>query len=174
VFWALDSKLRERRHFPAINWLTSYSLYTGTLDSWYRSNVAQDFPELRSWAMEVLQKEAELQEVVQLVGSDALPEEQKLTLEVARMIREIILQQNAYHAVDTYSPMARQYTVLRTIKRFADLSKKAVENEVLVDDIANMPLRTRLGKSKFEENVDQELEDIGNEMEKAFEALGGK
>jgi len=174
VFWALDSKLRERRHFPAINWLTSYSLYTGTLDSWYRSNVAQDFPELRSWAMEVLQKEAELQEVVQLVGSDALPEEQKLTLEVARMIREIILQQNAYHAVDTYSPMTRQYTVLKTIKRFADLSKKAVENEVLVDVISNMPLRTRLGKSKFEENVDQELADIGNEMEKAFDALGGK
>jgi V/A-type H+-transporting ATPase subunit A len=174
VFWALDSKLRERRHFPAINWLTSYSLYTGTLDSWYKNNVAQDFPDLRNWAMEVLQKEAELQEVVQLVGSDALPEEQKLTLEVARMIREIILQQNAYHTVDTYSPMPRQYTVLKTIKRFADLSKKAVENEVLVDDISNMPLRTRLGKSKFEENVDQELADIGNEMEKAFEALGGK
>ncbi|MCX6653399.1 MAG: V-type ATP synthase subunit A [Methanomassiliicoccales archaeon] len=174
VFWALDSKLRERRHFPAINWLTSYSLYTGTLDSWYRSNVAQDFPELRSWAMEVLQKESELQEVVQLVGSDALPEEQKLTLEVARMIREIVLQQNAYHAVDTYSPMPRQYIVLKTIKRFADLSKKAVENEVLVDVISNMPLRTRLGKSKFEENVDQELADIGNEMDKAFDALGGK
>ncbi len=174
VFWALDSKLRERRHFPAINWLTSYSLYTGTLDTWYRTNVAQDFPELRSWAMEVLQKEAELQEVVQLVGSDALPEEQKLTLEVARMIREIVLQQNAYHAVDTYSPMPRQYTVLKTIKRFADLSKKAVENEVLVDVISNMPLRTRLGKSKFEENVDQELADIGNEMDKAFDALGGK
>ena len=174
VFWALDSKLRERRHFPAINWLTSYSLYTGTLDSWYRTNVAQDFPELRSWAMEVLQKEAELQEVVQLVGSDALPEEQKLTLEVARMIREIVLQQNAYHAVDTYSPMPRQYTVLKTIKRFADLSKKAVENEVLVDVISNMPLRTRLGKSKFEDNVDQELADIGNEMDKAFDALGGK
>jgi V/A-type H+-transporting ATPase subunit A len=174
VFWALDSKLRERRHFPAINWLTSYSLYTGTLDGWYRSNVAQDFPELRSWAMEVLQKEAELQEVVQLVGSDALPEEQKLTLEVARMIREIVLQQNAYHPIDTYSPMPRQYTVLKTIKRFADLAKKAVENEVLVDVISNMPLRTRLGKSKFEENVDQELADIGNEMDKAFDALGGK
>ena len=174
VFWALDSKLRERRHFPAINWLTSYSLYTGTLDTWYRTNVAQDFPELRSWAMEVLQKEAELQEVVQLVGSDALPEEQKLTLEVARMIREIVLQQNAFHPVDTYCPMKRQYQVMRTIKRFADLSKRAVENDVLVESISNMPLRTRFGKSKFEENVDQELEDIYNQMDKAFEALGGK
>jgi len=174
VFWALDSKLRERRHFPAINWLTSYSLYTSTLDSWYRTNVAPDFPELRAWAMEVLQKEAELQEVVQLVGSDALPEEQKLTLEVARMIREIVLQQNAYHPVDTYCPMSRQYQVMRTIKRFADLSKRAVENDVLVDAIANMPLRTRLGKSKFEETVDNELETILKEMDKAFESLGGK
>ena len=174
VFWALDTKLRERRHFPAINWLTSYSLYTGTLDAWYRENVGQDFPELRAWAMETLQKEAELQDVVQLVGSDALPEEQKLTLEVARMIREIVLQQNAYHAVDTYCPMSRQYAVMKTIKRFGDLSKKAVEREVLVESIANMPLRTRLGKSKFEEKVDQELVDINNEMDKAFETLGGK
>ncbi|HTY47148.1 MAG TPA: V-type ATP synthase subunit A [Methanomassiliicoccales archaeon] len=174
VFWALDTKLRERRHFPAINWLTSYSLYTGTLDAWYRENVGQDFPELRAWAMETLQKEAELQDVVQLVGSDALPEEQKLTLEVARMIREIVLQQNAYHAVDTYCPMSRQYAVIKTIKRFGDLSKKAVEREVLVESIANMPLRTRLGKSKFEEKVDQELVDINNEMDKAFETLGGK
>jgi V/A-type H+-transporting ATPase subunit A len=174
VFWALDSKLRERRHFPAINWLTSYSLYTGTLDTWYRTNVAQDFPDLRNWAMEVLQKEAELQEVVQLVGSDALPEEQKLILEVARMIREIVLQQNAFHPVDTYCPMERQYQVMRTIKRFADLSERAVENDVLVESISNMPLRTRFGKSKFEENVDQELEDIYNQMDKAFEALGGK
>jgi V/A-type H+-transporting ATPase subunit A len=174
VFWALDSKLRERRHFPAINWLTSYSLYTGTLDAWYRNNVSPDFPELRNWAMELLQKEAELQEVVQLVGSDALPEEQKLTLEITRMIREIVLQQNAYHPVDTYCPMKRQYMVMKTIKRFADLSKRAVENEVMVETIANMPLRTRLGKSKFEENVDAELDTIYNEMDKAFEALGGK
>jgi V/A-type H+-transporting ATPase subunit A len=174
VFWALDSKLRERRHFPAINWLTSYSLYTNTLDGWYRKNVAQDFPELRAWAMETLQKEAELQEVVQLVGSDALPEEQKLTLEVARMLREIVLQQNAYHPVDTYCPMNRQYQVMKTIRRFADLSKRAVENEVMVEQISNMPIRTRLGKSKFEENVDSELDSIYKEMDKAFEQLGGK
>ncbi len=174
VFWALDTKLRERRHFPAINWLTSYSLYTNTLDPWYRNNVGPDFPELRAWAMEVLQKEAELQEVVQLVGSDALPEEQKLTLEVARMIREIVLQQNAYHPVDTYCPMSRQYAVMKTIRHFAELAGRAVEREVLVENIANMPLRTRFGKSKFEEAVDQELEDINREMDKAFEAMGGK
>jgi V/A-type H+-transporting ATPase subunit A len=166
--------LRERRHFPAINWLTSYSLYTSNLDPWYRKNVAEDFPDLRAWAMEVLQKEAELQEIVQLVGSDALPEEQKLTLEVARMIREIFLQQNAYHQVDTYSPLGRQYVFMKTIKRFGDLAKKAVEGEVPIELVLDLPVRNRLVKSKLESNVDQELEEIGKEMEGQFEGLGGK
>jgi len=174
VFWALDTKLRERRHFPAINWLTSYSLYSGQLDGWYKKNVAEDFPELRNWAIGLLQKEAELQEIVQLVGSDALPDEQKLTLEITRMIREIFLQQNAYHPVDTYSPMARQYTYLRLINRFAANATKAVENEVSVEDIANMDLRNRLAKSKFEENIEDELKAIADTMDKEFEALGGK
>jgi len=174
VFWALDSKLRERRHFPAINWLTSYSLYTSNLDPWYRKNVAEDFADLRAWAMEILQKEAELQEIVQLVGSDALPEEQKLTLEVARMIREIFLQQNAYHPVDTYSPLRRQYAFMKTIRRFGDLAKKAVEGEVPIELVLDLPVRNRLVKSKLEPNVDQELEEIGKEMEGQFEGLGGK
>ncbi len=171
VFWALDSKLREKRHFPAINWLTSYSLYTGTLDGWYKENVAEDFPEMRSWAMEILQKEAELEEIVQLVGSDALPEEQKLTLEVARLIRELFLQQNAFHPVDTYSPLSRQYELMKTIKKFGDLAKRAVEEEVPVDEVTNLPVRHRLAKSKFEENMDQELKEIQSEMENQFEEL---
>jgi V/A-type H+-transporting ATPase subunit A len=174
VFWALDSKLRERRHFPTINWLTSYSLYTGNLDPWYRANVAEDFPALRQWAMEILQREAELQEIVQLVGSDALPDEQKMTLEVARMIREIFLQQNAYHKVDTYCPLPRQYTYMKLIKRFSDLSKKAVDSEVSVDAIVGLPVRNRLAKSKYEDNIDQELEAISQEMDQQFESLGGK
>jgi V/A-type H+-transporting ATPase subunit A len=174
VFWALDTKLRERRHFPAINWLTSYSLYSGQLDGWYRKNVAEDFPELRNWAVELLQKEAELQEIVQLVGSDALPDEQKLTLEITRMIREIFLQQNAYHPVDTYSPMARQYTYLKLINRVAVAAAKAVENEVSVEAISNMNLRNRLAKSKFEDNIEDELKAIAETMDKEFEALGGK
>jgi V/A-type H+-transporting ATPase subunit A len=174
VFWALDSKLRERRHFPTINWLTSYSLYTGNLDAWYRANVAEDFPALRQWAMEVLQREAELQEIVQLVGSDALPDEQKMTLEVARMIREIFLQQNAYHKVDTYCPLPRQYKVMKLIKQFSDLSKKAVEADVSVDAIVELPVRNRLAKSKYEENIDQELDAVAKEMSGQFEALGGK
>jgi V/A-type H+-transporting ATPase subunit A len=174
VFWALDSKLRERRHFPAINWLTSYSLYTGNLDAWYRANVAEDFPSLRQWAMEVLQREAELQEIVQLVGSDALPDEQKMTLEVARMIREIFLQQNAYHKVDTYCPLPRQYRYMKLIKHFSDLSKKSVEANVSVDAIVGLPVRNRLAKSKYEENIDQELDAVTKEMDSQFEALGGK
>ena len=174
VFWALDSKLRERRHFPAINWLTSYSLYTNNLDPWYRANVAEDFPALRQWGMEVLQKEAELQEIVQLVGSDALPDEQKMTLEVARMIREIFLQQNAYHKIDTYCPLPRQYTYMKLIKRFADLANRAVEGDVAVDTIVALPVRNRLAKSKYEENIDQELDAISKEMDKQFENLGGK
>jgi len=174
VFWALDTKLRERRHFPAINWLTSYSLYSGQLDGWYKKNVAEDFPELRNWAVGLLQKEAELQEIVQLVGSDALPDEQKLTLEITRMIREIFLQQNAYHKIDTYSPMSRQYTYLKLINRFSAYASKAVENEVSVEAIANMALRNRLAKSKFEDNIEDELKAIAETMEKEFEALGGK
>ncbi len=174
VFWALDSKLRERRHFPAINWLTSYSLYTAQLDAWFAANVAEDFPAMRRWAMEILQREAELQEIVQLVGSDALPEEQKLTLEVARMIREIFLQQNAYHPVDTYTPLNRQYTYMKLIKHFGDMAKKAVENEVSVDDVVDLPVRNRLAKSKFEPNIDEELDAISKEMDSQFDNLGGK
>ena len=174
VFWALDSKLRERRHFPAINWLTSYSLYTGNLDAWYKANVAEDFPALRQWAMEVLQKEAELQEIVQLVGSDALPDEQKMVLEVARMIREIFLQQNAYHKVDTYCPLPRQYKFMKLIRQFSDLSNRAVESDVSVDSIVELPVRNRLAKAKYEENIDQELDAVGKEMAGQFESLGGK
>jgi V/A-type H+-transporting ATPase subunit A len=174
VFWALDSKLRERRHFPAINWLTSYSLYTGALDGWYRQNVSPDFPDVRDWAMQLLQKEAELQDIVQLVGSDALPEEQKLTLEVARMVREIFLQQNAYHPVDTYSPLSRQYNYMKVIKNFSDLAQKAVESDISVEAITNMPVRFRLQKAKLDTNVDAELDAILASLGKEFEALGAK
>jgi V/A-type H+-transporting ATPase subunit A len=174
VFWALDSKLRERRHFPAINWLTSYSLYAGALDGWYRENVSPDFPDVRDWAMQLLQKEAELQDIVQLVGSDALPEEQKLTLEVARMVREIFLQQNAYHPVDTYSPLSRQYKYMKVIKNFSDLAQKAVESDISVDAITNMPVRFRLQKAKLDTNVDAELDAILAGLGKEFEALGAK
>jgi len=172
VFWALDSKLRERRHFPAINWLTSYSLYSGQLDEWYRKNIDPEWNNLRQWTMETLQKESELQEIVQLVGSDALPEEQRLTLEVARMIREYFLQQSAYHPVDTYSPLKRQFAYLDAIRRFGKLAQKAVAVGVPLDKIIALPSRADLGKMKFEENIDAELPKVVKEIERQFAELG--
>jgi len=172
VFWALDTKLRERRHFPAINWLTSYSLYDKQLRSWYSTNVADDFPALREWAMQILQKESELQEIVQLVGSDALPDEQKVTLEVSRMIREIFLQQNAYHPVDTFCPMQRQYTVMKLIKKYADLADKALAGGALVSKIANVPAKQRLAMAKYETNIDEEYVAIDKDLENEFAGLG--
>jgi V/A-type H+-transporting ATPase subunit A len=172
VFWALDSKLRERRHFPAINWLTSYSLYNTTLEDWYRKNVAEDWNAVRLWAMETLQEESELQEIVQLVGSDALPEEQRLTLEVARMIREFFLQQNAYHPVDTYSPLKRQYEYMSAIRKFSDHATKAISLEVPLERIVSLQCRSDLGKLKFEETIDKDLKTLTVAMEKQFAGLG--
>ncbi len=172
VFWALDTKLRERRHFPAINWLTSYSLYNKQLAQWYTDEVAVDFPALREWAMLTLQRESELQEIVQLVGSDALPDEQKATLEVSKMIREIFLQQNAYHPVDTYSPMSRQYVMLKLIRKYADLSAKAVQAGVPLDKFVSIPARQRFIRAKLETNIDAELTAVGEDMDAQFKALG--
>lgn len=172
VFWALDSKLRERRHFPAINWLTSYSLYNTTLEDWYRKNVAEDWNAVRLWAMETLQEESELQEIVQLVGSDALPEEQRLTLEVARMIREFFLQQSAYHPVDTYSPLKRQYEYMSAIRKFSEHATKAISLEVPLERIVSLQCRSDLGKLKFEETIDKDLKTLTATMEKQFAGLG--
>jgi V/A-type H+-transporting ATPase subunit A len=172
VFWALDTKLRERRHFPAINWLTSYSLYDKQLRNWYAENVADDFPALREWAMLILQKESELQEIVQLVGSDALPDEQKVTLEVAKMIREIFLQQNAYHPVDTYCPMPRQYRVMKLIKKYSVLADKALAAGAQVVKITSIPAKQRLAMAKYEQNIDQEYDGVDADLDKEFAGLG--
>ena len=171
VFWALDTKLRERRHFPAINWLTSYTLYTSTLEEWFKKNVADDFIKLRGWAMAVLQKEAELQEIVQLVGSDALPEEQRLTLEVARMLREIFLQQNAYHKVDTYYDIKRQYTLLKAIQKFSDAANRSLTLGATVKDITDLKSKALLSKLKFEEKFDDELDKALKLMENEYKDL---
>jgi V/A-type H+/Na+-transporting ATPase subunit A len=172
VFWALDTKLRERRHFPTINWLTSYTMYDKQLADWYKNNVAQDFPALKAWAMKTLQKESELQEVVQMVGSDSLPDEQKITLEVAKMIREIYLQQNAYHPVDCFCPLNRQYAMMKLIKKYSELSDKALAAGVSVDKIAYIPARQRFNQAKYEENVDAELEAVNKDFDTQFAALG--
>ncbi|MFQ5883938.1 MAG: V-type ATP synthase subunit A, partial [Thermoplasmata archaeon] len=171
VFWALDTKLRERRHFPAINWLTSYSLYNPIVKDWFDEKVNPGWSGLREWAMATLQTEAELQEIVQLVGSDALPEEQQLTLEVARMIREFVLQQNAYHKVDTFCELKKQYILLDMIKKYSGLATRALALEVPVKDIAYLKSRDELGKLKFEEDFDGELKKVNDLMEKEFRDL---
>ncbi len=171
-FWALDTKLRERRHFPAINWLTSYSLYTGILEDWYRKNVNEQWPALRSWTTRILQEEAELEEIVRLVGADALPEDQQLTLEVARMVREYFLQQNAFHKVDTFAPLERQFKLMAAIKRFHDLGQRAIQLEVPLKDISGLKSRELLSRVKYEENFDQELDKTLKLMEEEFGKLG--
>ncbi|HEY5606551.1 MAG TPA: V-type ATP synthase subunit A, partial [Thermoplasmata archaeon] len=171
VFWALDTALRARRHFPAINWLTSYSLYGPALEEWFRTKVNEEWPKLRSWTQRTLQEEAELEEIVRLVGADALPPEQQLTLEVARMIREIFLQQNAYHPVDTFCPPERQFKLISAIKKYADLGKKALALDVPVKDIASARSRELLTRIKYEEKFDQELERTLTAMDGDFKKL---
>lgn len=174
VFWALDAKLAQRRHFPAINWLNSYSLYTKALGDWYNESVSQEWSKLREDAMELLQKEAELQEIVQLVGSDALPEDQQLTLEIARMIREYFLQQNAYHDVDTYCPMDKQYKLLKAIMTWGNKAQSALEGGASVEDIMKLKSKDALAKVKFEKDFDSALGVVMKSMEEEFGNLRGK
>ncbi len=170
VFWGLDAGLARQRHFPAINWLSSYSLYPQALDQWYRDNIASDFPEVRTEISTLLQVEAELQEIVQLVGSDALPIDQQLTLEVARMIREFFLQQNAFHDVDTYSDLKLQYDMARAILSFQEEAKKAMAGGSQLEDVVNVPARTDLMRGRFEKGYDEKIEDLVSEMSKQISA----
>jgi V/A-type H+-transporting ATPase subunit A len=154
TFWALDADLAERRHFPAINWDESYSLYREQLDPWFGENVADDWAEQRQWAIDVLDEEAELQEIVQLVGKDALPEDQQLTLEVARYLKEAWLQQNALHDVDRYCPPEKTYEILGAIKTFNDEAFEALDAGVPVDEITDadaLPRLNRIGTTPDDE-----------------------
>jgi V/A-type H+-transporting ATPase subunit A len=171
VFWALDAKLSQRRHFPAINWLNSYSLYLEALHDYYDKEVSPEWNKLRSWAMEVLQKEAELQEIVQLVGSDALPESEQVTIEVARMIREIFLQQNAYDAVDTFCDMTKQYDMMKAIKLFAELAYAAQIAGVSPTQINGVKSKNELNQIKFIKDYKPELAKIEKEMDAEFTTL---
>ncbi len=164
VFWSLDAQLAWQRHFPAINWLTSYSLYPRALDPWYRDNVASDFPDVRTKISTLLQVEAELQEIVQLVGSDALPMDQQLTLEVARMIREFFLQQNAFHPVDTYTALPLQYAMVKAILSFEEAAKKAMAAGATLEDVVNVESRSLLMRSRFEEGFEERIEELVNDM----------
>jgi vacuolar-type H+-ATPase catalytic subunit A/Vma1 len=149
VFWALDASLASRRHFPSINWLQSYSLYINDLEPWYRAELAKDFVPLRQKALEILQKEAELQEIVQLVGVDALPEREKGILDLARMLREDYLQQSAYDEVDTYTSIPKQYRMLRSILAFGDREQEAIAKGTTVAAIQKLPVRSKLSRMKW-------------------------
>ena len=173
VFLALEASLAQRRHFPAFNWLKSYSLYTNTLDNWYANNVSADWVKMRRDAMALLQKEAELQEIVQLVGPDALPEKEQAILNSTKMIREDFLQQSAYHEIDTYSSLRKQYLMLRNILKFHDRTLSALELGVQLKHVLEMPMRERIARMK--ETPEKELEKLdklGHEIDGAFDSLG--
>lgn len=171
VFWALDAKLAQRRHFPAINWLNSYSLYLDILHDWYDTAVSSEWNPLRSWAMELLQKESELQEIVQLVGSDALPDEEQVTIEVARMIREVFLQQNAFDPVDTFCSMEKQYDMLKAIRTFSDYAYTAQEEGIMISQIIGTKAKNDLPQVKFIKDYKPELERILAAMDVEFKSL---
>ncbi|MBP2133585.1 V/A-type H+-transporting ATPase subunit A [Methanomicrobium sp. W14] len=167
-FWALDAKLSQRRHFPAINWLNSYSLYLNALANYYDENVSPELNPLRSWAMEVLQKESELQEIVQLVGSDALPEAEQVTIEVARMIREVFLQQNAFDPVDAYCSMEKQFDLMKSIRKYADLAYSTQKSGFPIAAIIAIKSKNELARLKYVADYKPELEKILKDMEKEF------
>ena len=149
VFWGLDSSLAYKRHFPAINWLTSYSLYADSLEKWFRENVNEDWSALRSRLMNLLQEEAELEEIVKLVGMDALSATDRLKLEAARSIREDYLHQNAFHDVDTYTSTAKQFIMMSAILEFYDRGLTALKNGADIEDIVSAPARERIGRIKY-------------------------
>lgn len=166
VFWGLDSDLAYKRHFPAINWLSSYSLYVDRLNKWFDKNVNKYWSKNRADAMKLLQEEAELQEIVQLVGVDALSYSDRLKLEIARTIREDYLHQNAFHEVDTYSSLEKQFLLLRLIMLFYNRSAEAIANGADFDKIVELPVRERIGRFKYveEKDVNEVYASIDEEM----------
>jgi V/A-type H+-transporting ATPase subunit A len=148
AFWALDTSLAHRRHFPAISWTKSYTLYLGQVQSWFEGEVSDDWRAVRERAMFILQKETELQEIVQLVGPDALPETEKIILEVARMIREDLLQQFAFDAVDAYCPPKKAYWILKTILAFNDAATQAMSRGVSLRQVMQLPSRDEIATLK--------------------------
>ena len=149
VFWSLDAKLADRRHFPSINWLRSYSLYRDDLESWTKDNISVDMAEIRDEAMNILQKESELLDIVQLVGADALPENDRALLETAKMIREDFLQQDAYHEVDTYCPPKKQHMMLKVILAHHRASIEALERGEEVEKVLDSPHMEAISKMKY-------------------------
>ena len=172
VFWGLSSALAYKRHFPAIDWLISYSLYADKLTDWYNENISADFIRLRAFAMTVLQEESELDEIVRLVGADALSYKDRLTMEVAKSIREDFLHQNAFHEVDTYASLEKQYKMLKLLFDFYRLSNDALKKDAEYSDIVNLPVREKIGRAKYiPESEISQLDEIDNEINEELKAL---
>lgn len=176
VFWCLDSSLAYKRHFPAINWLQSYSLYVDRLTKWYEENVSKEFPQLRAEALMLLQEEAELNEIVQLVGVDALSFEDRVKLESAKSIREDYLHQNAFHEVDTYASMNKQYKMLKLILSYYHLAKDAAGKGAPFAQLAGLSVRETIGRFKYveESKVDETYEETLAAMKKEISDLVSK
>nr|WP_312576503.1 V-type ATP synthase subunit A [Sedimentibacter sp.] len=173
VFWALDSSLAYKRHFPAIDWLQSYSLYVNRLNLWYDSNVAKDWSKLRLETMRLLQEEAELNEIVQLVGVDSLSDGDKMKLEASRSIREDYLHQNAFHEVDTYTSLDKQYKLLKLIMGYFNRSMEAIKDGADFKSLAALPIREKIGRFKYiEENeIEEAYNNINKQMDKDIELI---
>ncbi len=174
VFWGLSASLAYKRHFPAIDWLISYSLYADKMKDWFDERVGADFFEYRQFVMTVLQEEAALDEIVRLVGMDALSSKDRLTMETAKIIREDYLHQNAFDDVDTYSSMKKQFYMLKLIYEFDSKSREALENYVDVNAIISCPFKERIGRAKYipEDNL-SEFDEILKQMNAELKGLAG-
>ncbi len=173
VFWALDAQLAYRRHFPAINWLNSYSLYVDRLGSWFDDNVARNWTEMRNDTMKLLQEEAELNEIVQLVGVDSLSFGDRLKLEATRSIREDYLHQNAFHEIDTYTSLEKQHKLLTLILKYYYKGLDALNEGADFKALSDLPVRERIGRYKYteEKDIKEAYEDIEKQIEKEISAL---
>lgn len=176
VFWGLDASLAYRRHFPAVNWLLSYSLYLDRLDKWISENVARDWNSLRADAMKILQEESELEEIVRLVGVDALSPSDRVTLEAAKSIREDYLHQNAFHEIDTYTSLNKQHRMLKLIMAFYYKGQKAIEAGASTKELFDMPVRERIGRAKYtsEDKVNTVFYEIETQLNEQIDAITSK
>lgn len=176
VFWGLDANLAYRRHFPAINWLTSYSLYSDRMQDWYINNISRDYNQYRTDMMKILQEEAELEEIVRLVGIDALSPRDRVTLEAARSIREDYLHQDAFHEIDTYATLHKQFRMLKMILSYYYMAQDAVKKEVDLKALFDLPVREKIGRAKYvpQDKVDEEFNRIEKELADQMDALTAK
>ena len=176
VFWGLDSSLAYKRHFPAINWLTSYSLYLDNMEKWFNEKVAPDWMTGRQKMMSLLQDEAELEEIVKMVGMDALSAGDRLKMEAARSIREDFLHQNSFHEVDTYSSLKKQYLLMKLVVAYYEQGVEALEKGANIQDLVKLDVREKIGRFKYvlEENLDEEYKAVLEQLAKEISNITGK